>query len=132
MVAQLVKAGDMDSWDAIPYDFKGLERLLGYIHDHAPEKLGVLFGKLRDGVKERVRAALMAMNRLLPGGEGLEGLRFRIVAMAFGGEGAVVGYFSDDDDSEEEEEPSSPDDIVEDGDDEDNWTTDEDSDDYPW
>jgi hypothetical protein len=64
-------------------DFWGLENLLGFIHEKAPEQLGQLFSKLDEDVQEGIQEALLALHHFLPGGEGLEQIRFKILAAAF-------------------------------------------------
>jgi hypothetical protein len=84
-VVALIRAGGGGggSWDAIPYNFKGLECLLGFVHEKAPYELGQLFSKLPAATQAAVRETLQVLHRLLPGGEGLDQIRFKILAQAF-------------------------------------------------
>lgn len=78
-VATLVLGGDIDSWDSIPTQFQGLERMMKPLIKKAPEKLGLLFSKLTTKTQTEIRVMLRVLHRLLPG-EGLELARIKIVA----------------------------------------------------
>lgn len=82
-VVACVRAGDLDSWDLIPYNFEGLECLLYTVSSKSPDKLGQLVSKWTEEAKVTVQTALLAMNRVLPGGECLKQIHFKIGAQAF-------------------------------------------------
>ncbi len=80
-VVALVKAGDFDSWEHIPVDFPGLERLFWPLYKKETGKLGELFKKLPLETREAIQEALRVLQRGLPGG--VEYLRYKILARAF-------------------------------------------------
>lgn len=85
VLIELIAAGDMDSWEALPADMElpGAERLLWPVYNAAPERLREVARRLPAAAREQLQAALRGLHRLTGGG-GHDELRFRILKEAFG------------------------------------------------